>query len=218
MNYKHFSEIYTDETAFLREKLQFLFDKSFEEQDESRLRNQYKLLRRLDFNCNPEFSPEAVNISLLCDSITSAFDIFASDNGKSFIYCGNSTCSVYGNHRLVTKAILNLLSNAYLYGNNSLVTTKTIEAGNYIKIEIINGGELGALSHDKNGLSYVRRICRLLEGHFFIESKQDSVKAIMMLQKCDKFTSPYPEGYTFAELLSDRLSPLYVEIFGMEYH
>lgn len=218
MNYKHFSEVYTGEREFTREKLQFFFDKSFENQDENGLRNQYKALRQLGFNCDFEFLPEIVDVSSLCENITSAFDVFASNNGKSLIYCGNRTCSIYGNYRLIAKAILNLLSNAYLYGTNSLVTVKTIEDENFVKIETRSEGSFPFNASDGNGLTFVRKVCNISDGHFFIESNRDFSKAVMCFRKTDsKRNSPESE-YEFFNLLTNRLSPVYVEVFGMEYH
>ncbi len=217
MNYKHFSDIYTDESQFSREKLQFFFDKAFEQEDETRLRNHYRALRNLDFSSHLDFLPQTINISSLCENITTAFDVFSSNTGKNFIYCGNPTHSVYGNYRLISKAFLNLLSNAYLYGTDSLVTIKTIEEKDFIKVEVQNGGIFNEKHPDRNGLSFVRRVCKSMNGHFFIETDSDYVKAIMFLKKSENNHLAILENYSFTEFLTDRLSPVYVEVFGMEY-
>lgn len=218
MNYRHFSEIYTGDREFTREKLQFFFDKSFENQDENGLRRQYKALRQLGFNCDFEIVPENVDISLLCENITSAFDVFASQNGKNFIYCGNSTCCVYGNHHLMAKAFLNLLSNAYLYSTNSLVTIKTIESKNVVKVEVQSEGIFPFNTPDGNGLTFVRKVCNISDGHFFIESNHNFSKAVMCFRKTDSQNVFSDTEYDFFNLLTNRLSPVYVEVFGMEYH
>ena len=218
MNYKHFSKVYTDESQFSREKLQFFFDKAIEQEDETYLRNHYRALRDLDFSSDLDFPPQSINISYLCENITSAFDVFSYHTGKSFIYCGNTTHSVYGNHRLISKAFLNLLSNAYLYGTNSLVTVKTIEEKDFIKVEVQNSGIFNEKHSNRNGLSFVRRVCKSMNGHFFIETDSDYVKAIMFLKKSENNHVTTLENYSFTEFLTDRLSPVYVEVFGMEYH
>lgn len=218
MNYKHFSQVYTDESQFLREKLQLFFDKAFNQEDETKLRSYYKSLRELDFSTALDFSPEIIDISYLCENITSAFDVFASHNGKSFIYCGNPTCFVYGNHRFIAKALLNLLSNAYLYATNSLVTVKTIESQDFVKIEVQSGGIFPLNNIDKKGLTFVRKICNALNGRFLIESRHNSTNAIMCFKKGSHLPDKRYEQYNFSNLLSNRLSPVYVEIFGMSYH
>ena len=218
MNYKHLSQIYTDEKQFTREKLQFFFDKAFLQKDEMGLRNYYKALRNLDFSRCLDFSPETVNISTLCEDITTAFDVFASYYGKNFIYCGNATHSVYGNHHLISKAILNLLSNAYLYSTNSLVTVKTIDEADFVRVEIQNSGIYTESTHNGRGLSFVRKVCQSMNGRFFIETDLNFVKAIIFLRRAD-FTTPHPQNnHNFSDFITDRLSPVYIEVFGMEYH
>lgn len=218
MNYKYFSQVYTDEMAFTREKLQFFFDQSFKNQDENRLRSQYKNLRQLDFDCEFDFDPENVDISSLCENITSAFDVFASQNGKNYIYCGNPTGCICGNYRLIAKTFLNLLSNAYLYGKGSLVTAKTIENLNFVKVEVQNEGPFPLGTPDGKGLTYVRKVCNKLNGNFLIESNYAYSKAVLCFKKSDFQGASHNDKYDFINLLTDRLSPVYVELFGMEYH
>ena len=121
MNYKNFSAIYTDENQFLREKMQYFFDKSFRENDESHLRNLYISLRQLELCENLHRTMEEIELTSLAESITVACDVLASTSGINFIFCGDEPCYVRGNRRLISKALLNLLSNAYLYGKENLV-------------------------------------------------------------------------------------------------
>lgn len=50
---------------------------------------------------------------------------------------------------------------------------------------------------------------------FFIESDRFSVTAVMILKKTSQIGDPLQIS-DFFELLNDRLSPVYVEFFGME--
>lgn len=218
MNYNHFSKLYTDESQFSREKLQFFFDKAFLETDENSLRNQYKALRDLEFSSPTDYIPETVEISSLCENLTSAFDVFASTSGINFIYCGNKTSAVQGSYRLIAKAFLNLLSNAYLYGNTNLVTVKTLETQNYIRVEVQSGGVFSFNTFFDKGLSFVQQTCSCMDGQFLIESEKDSSKAIMCFKKSIYPRTSLDTRYEFFNLLSDRLSPVYIEIFGMSYH
>ena len=183
MNYKHFSDIYTGEREFQREKMQFFFDKSFRDKDENLLRNQYVSLRQLEFLDDLTFEPECVDLSSLTENITVACDILSSESGVSFIYIGNSPCYVIGNSRLITKALLNLLSNAYLYGRENLVIVKTVEQGNCCGIEVLSGGSFSEDNKTGNGLSFVRNICNKMQGNFFIEQTLSHTKAIMLFPK-----------------------------------
>lgn len=218
MNYKHFSDIYTGEREFLREKMQFFFDKSFRDKDENLLRNQYVSLRQLGFLDDLTFEPECVELSSLAENITVACDILSSESGISFIYCGDSPCFVMGNSRLITKALLNLLSNAYLYGKEKLITVKTVEQGNCFGIEVLSGGSFSENHKTGNGLSFVRKICNKMNGNFFIEQTLSHTKAIMLFPKSDINKNSTRESADILSLVYNRLSPVCVEMFGMEYH
>ncbi len=200
-----------------RENLQELFDASFVKNDLKTLRTNYQTLRKLELNVPLDFSLENLDISFLVENLTIACDIICAENGTSFIYCGDSTSPARANQKLITKAILNLLSNAFLYGHGNLITVKTIEKLDFVQIEIQNSGCLKNNFNFSDGLKYVQKICNSLNGHFFMCTDLLSVKSIMIIPKSNNFkdiaTTP-----DFCEILSDRLSPVYVEFFGTEYH
>ncbi len=219
MNYKYFSEVYTNETQFLREKMQYFFDKSLYEKNEHMLRRQYIALRRLQFTEELVFTPEYVNLSALAESITNACDILSFPLGINFIYCGNDNCYTVGSSRLIGKALLNLLSNAYLYGNKNLITIKTITTRNHSKIEVLSGGIFHKTNYNGKGLDLVRKICNKNNGKFFIEQNSSYTKAIMVFEKISSIPFNYSEReFDISTLICDRLSPVCVEMFGMEYH
>ena len=218
MNYKLFSDIYTGEREFQCEKMQFLFDKSFRDKDEALLRNQYIALRRLQFMNDMTFEPECVDLSVLTESITIACDILSTESGVSFIYCGEKPCLVNGNSRLITKALLNLLSNAYLYGKEKLITVKTVESGNYYGVEVLNSGCFSESRKAGNGLSFVRSACKKMNGNFFIEQSLSRTKAVMLFPKSASEAVDTNEDDDVFSLVYNRLSPVCVEMFGMEYH
>lgn len=199
-----------------RENLQNLFDRAFLVGDKGNLRENYKALRHLEFSESLEKVNERINLSALAENLTTACDILVSDTGVSFVFCGNDTCHIYGNGRALTKAILNLLSNAYLHGKGNLITVKTIENAEYTKIEVKNEGNFYCIDYGK-GLSLVRRNCTESGGAFFVKTDLFTTTAVMIIKKvpannCKDFYVP-----DFYEYLSDRLSPVYVEMFGMEY-
>lgn len=212
MNYGEFE---AHRRAHTRENLQNLFDRAFLSGDSSDLRENYRALRELELNKFTETAYECVNISALAESLTIACDILTADTGVNFIFCGNNTSPVYGNGRLITKAILNLLSNAYLHGKGRLITVKAVEKSNIVEIHIKNEGRFHCKKYGK-GLNFVHKTCTLY-GNFFIETDFYSTNAVVLIKKvsaknCKDFYVP-----DFCEYLSDRLSPVYVEMFGMEY-
>ncbi len=219
MKYKCFCEIYTNENQFLREKMQYFFDKSLHEKNEHLLRHQYIALRRLQFTEEIFFSPEYVNLSKLVENTTNACDILSFPLGVNFIYCGNDNCYTQGDSKLIGKALLNLLSNAYLYGNKNLITTKTITTQNHSKIEVLSSGIFQKTNCNGKGLEFVRKICKKHNGNFFIEQSLSHTKAIMVFEKANNIPCNHKEeAFDTYSLINDKLSPVCVEMFGMEYH
>ncbi len=200
----------------VRENLQNLFDRAFLLGDKVNLREHYRALRNIELSRHIEKTNECINISALAENLTTACDILVSETGISFVFCGNDVSLAYGNGEAFTKAILNLLSNAYLHGKGNLITVKAIENDEYIKIEVKNEGTYKAKNFT-DGLMLVHRICTEFGGAFFIETDLFTTTAVMHIRKapannCKDFYVP-----DFCEYLNDRLSPVYVEMFGMEY-
>lgn len=205
-NYNNFTE---------RENLQELFDKSFIKNDLKSLRTNYQTLRKLELKSPLDCAFENVDISSLVENISLACDIICTGDGTSFIYCGNTTPLARANQKILTKAILNLLSNAFLYGQGNLITVKTIEKRDFISIEIQNAGWLTSNFKFGDGLKYVHNICKNLNGRFFISTDLLSVKTVMLIPKSLSFKDVV-RNPDFCELLGDRLSPVYVEFFGIK--
>ena len=60
----------------------------------------------------------------------------------------------------------------------------------------------------------INNICQNLNGRFFISTDLLSVKAVMLIPKSHNFKD-IATTLDFCELLSDRLSPVYIEFFGI---
>lgn len=198
-----------------REQLQLKFDQCFLNGDKKDLREQYKTLRQIELNQNIDYDNDIIDISSLTQSISVACDILVSETGVSVIYCGNKTSPAFCNQRYFTKALLNLISNAYLYGCEKLITIKTIEMSDFIQVEVQSGGAFINSTTGK-GLRFVRNICKNANGRFFIEQTPTHTRAVMILEKVRNYKDL--NNVDFYSLINDRLSPVYVELFGMEYH
>ena len=115
--------------------------------------------------------------------------------------------------------LLNLLSNAYLYGNGNLVTVKTVETNEVTRLEVLSGGNFTNSNKIGKGLSFVHQVCKKMQGNFLIEQSISHTKAIMIFQNSNSRLNFIPTQQTdVLSLVSDRLSPACVEMFGMEYH
>ena len=198
-----------------RELLQDLFDDSFLKTDEIGLRSHYKALRKIEMTSPLNLNLEVLDTSSLVENITLACDVICTDTRANFVYCGNDTSFINGNSKVITKSVLALLSNAFIYGRGNLITVKTIEKQNYVSIEIQNAGMLSQDFKFGDGLKYVNKVCKALNGHFFISTGLLSVKAVMLIPKA-KNSSEIATTPHFCDFLSDRLSPVYVEFFGIE--
>lgn len=208
-------DMFFNEQTKQRDKLQELFDISFQENDKIKMREYYKRLRRLELESDTAGTKKLVDVSSLVENITIACDVLTSDVGVNFLFCGNKTSCITANEKSLTKAVLNLLSNAYLYGKESLVTVKVIEKDGFIRIEVQSGGTF--VFRNGRGLEYVRKVCREHNGRLFIESDLLYSKVMMIFERsetvCDRC-----ECVSFYDLIKDRLSPVYIELFGMEYN
>ena len=149
------------------------------------------------------------------ENITNACDIFCTDYNKNFIFCGDEKCIIKGNQRLITKAVLNLLSNAFIYGRGSLITTKTFSKNGFVHIEIQSGGSLSHEFKFKKGLSFIKRVCECHNGYFFIKTSNLCTSAIMLIPELRVYKEKLSTPDTL-DFLTDRLSPFYVEFFGQK--
>lgn len=208
-------DVFFNEETKQRDKLQELFDISFQENDKLKMREYYKSLRRLELDSDTRGLKKLVDISSLVENITIACDVLTSDVGVNFLFCGNKTSCIMANEKSVTKAVLNLLSNAYLYGKESLVIVKVIEKDSFIRVEVQSGG--GFAFKNGKGLQYVRKVCRENNGRLFIESDLLYSRVIMIFESAETVCEQ-GEGVSFYDLIRDRLSPVYIELFGMEYN
>lgn len=198
-----------------RDILQNNFDKAFSEMDKNSLRLYYQNLRNLELDSETPIVCESVCLSSLVENITIACDIICADCNTNFIYCGNDTSLSKADTKLITKSVLNLLSNAFLYGKSELITVKTIEKSEFISIEIQSAGALPENFSFGKGLSFVENVCKSLNGHFFIETTLLSTRAVMLLPKSRDYKNIAQVPY-FCDLLNDRLSPIYIEFFGIK--
>lgn len=200
-----------------RENLQTLFDRSFLDGNKHSLREQYKALRRLELNSPLNFSCKPTSISYIAENITIACDILLTETDTSFVFCGNETQPVLSCPRFTAKALLNLISNAYLYSTERLITVKTVDIGSFVKAEVQSGGHFTSDFRYGKGLSFVNQVCLKSKGNFFIEQSDYHWRAIMIFPKADSLKAS-DENCDFYELITNRLSPVYIELFGMEYH
>ena len=200
----------------IRDDLQNMFSKAFFENDLDTLKIAYKTLRNFERENTKDKCLKLCDIGNFVEGLTVGTDIITEPFFKSFIYCGNEIPNIICNISMVENAILNLFSNAYLYGKGRLVTVKTIDRTNFIDICVTSGGAFNFKHNMCSGLDFIRKVCDFHKGHFLIESNSLYSNAHILLPKEFDYANQKEPLKITDDIILDRLSPLYVELFGME--
>ncbi|MCH5171065.1 MAG: hypothetical protein J1F24_07245 [Oscillospiraceae bacterium] len=194
----------------IREELQENFSSALLEDDVLFLHTLYSKLRKLNRNTlNTE--TECVDLSDLSENICIASDILLRESGKTVVYCGNETSPVFSNRQVLTKAILEAIGNACIFGKGSLVTLKTCEHKNFVSAEIQSMGEF--LNNHGEGLNFIRNAVKTFDGEMFTVSSRGYSSLVLTLKKSNNI-KPL-ENRSFIDLVSDRLSPVFIELYGI---
>lgn len=194
----------------LREELNENFSSALLDGDIYFLHTLYSKLRKL--NRNTIFAEtECVDLSDLAENICIASDIILRESGKTVVFCGNETSPVFSNRQILTKAVLEAVGNACVFGEGSLITVKTREHKNFVSSEIQSAGRFSFC--DGEGLRFIRNAVRQFGGEMFTVCGKEFSSVVMTFEKADKI-NPLPNK-SFIDLVSDRLSPVFVELYGM---
>lgn len=197
-------------TEFLRDELQDKFNLAFENEDVSSLCEFYGKLRRLNRNIE-YFETESVDLSDLAENICLSSDILLRESGKSIIFCGNSVSFIFGNRQILTKAILEAISNACIYGKSSLTTLKTREFNDFVILEIQSMGPFNSFCGC--GINFMRKAVKKMGGDILFLSQKEYSSVVFRFQKSGNIRPL--ENRSFIDLVSDRLSPVYIELYGV---
>ncbi|MDE5994957.1 MAG: hypothetical protein K2G60_05530 [Oscillospiraceae bacterium] len=194
----------------IREELHENFSSALFDDDILFLHTLYSKLRRLNRKLlNTE--TECVDLSDLSENICIAADILLRESGKTVVFCGNDTSPVFGNRQILTKAILEAIGNACIFGKGSLVTLKTQEHKHFVSAEIQN---LGGFSFGGGeGLRFIRNAVKQFDGEMFTVCTHGYSSVVLTFKKSDNIRPL--ENRSFIDLVSDRLSPVYIELYGM---
>lgn len=194
----------------IREELQENFSSALLDNDILFLHTLYSKLRKLNRNIiNAE--TECVDLSDLSENICIASDILLRESGKTVVFCGNDTSPVFGNRQILTKAILEAIGNACIFGKGSLVTLKTQEHKHFVSAEIQSSGKFSFSGGE--GLGFIRNAVKQFDGEMFTVSGKDFSSVVLTFKKSNNIRPL--ENRSFIDLVSDRLSPVYIELYGI---
>lgn len=196
----------------IREELQENFSSALLDDDILFLHTLYSKLRKLNRNAlNAE--TECVDLSDLSENICIAADILLRESGKTVVFCGNETSPVFGNRQILTKAILEAIGNACIFGKGSLITLKTREHKNFVSAEIQNMGNF-SFGNEGEGLGFIRRAVKRFDGEMFTVSANGYSSVVLTFKKSNSIRPL--ENRSFIDLVSDRLSPVFIELYGVQ--
>lgn len=194
----------------LREELHENFSSALLQDDFLFLHKLYSRLKILNRNIiNAE--TECVDLSDLAENICIASDIILRESGKTVVFCGNDTSPVFSNRQILTKAVLEALGGACVFGKGSLVTVKTQEHKDFVSAEIQGAGRFSFC--DSEGLEFIRKAVKRFDGETVTVLSKDSSSMVMTFKKSGNILPL--ENKSFIDLVSDRLSPVFIELYGL---
>lgn len=194
----------------LREELHENFTSALMQDDILFLHTLYSKLRRLNRNII-DAETECVDLSDLAENICIASDIILRESGKTVVFCGNDTSPIFSNRQILTKAILEAVGNACVFGEGSLITVKTREHRDFASAEIQGSGSFSLC--DAEGLRFIRNAVKRFDGEVFTVIGKEVSSVVMTFKKAGKITPM--SNKSFIDLVSDRLSPVFIELYGM---
>lgn len=194
----------------LREELNENFSSAIIDGDISSLQTLYSKLKKLNRNIKAS-ETECVDLSDLAENICIAADIILRDSGKTVVFCGNDVSPVFSNRQILTKAVLEAVGNACIHGESPLVTVKTQERKRFVTAEIQCMGNF--LPQNSESLEFIKNAVKKFDGEALTVYGKEFSSVVMTFKKANKI-NPMPNK-NFIELVSDRLSPVFVELYGM---
>lgn len=194
----------------LREELHENFSSALLGDDFLSLHTLYSRLKQLNRNIK-NFETECVDLSELAENICIASDIILRESGKTVVFCGNDVSPVFSNRQILTKAVLEAVGVVCIFGKGSLITVKTCEHKNFVTAEIQGAGTFSF--YDTDGLRFIRNAVRQFGGEMFTVLGKDCSCMVMTFEKADQI-NPLPNK-SFIDLVSDRLSPVFIELYGL---
>ncbi len=194
----------------LREELHENFSSALLEDDISFLHTLYSKLKKLNRSIL-DAETECVDLSDLSENICIASDILLRDSGKTVVFCGNDTSPVFGNRQILTKAVLEAVSGACVLGKGSLITVKTCEHSDFVTVEIQGGGRF--LFNGGEGADFIRNAVKRFGGETVTVSGREYSSVVMAFKKSANLRPL--ENRSFIDLVTDRLSPVFIELYGL---
>lgn len=225
---QHLLEEQDTPESVLRDRFQTYFDKisaaqsdgAAEVSQSDAFQKGLTLLRRYYNRELPEKDavPVVLDLADLCETLSFCCDLLCGARGKRIFCSSTSPITAVCTPRALSWAFLNLLSNAVLYSTGKYIFVFVQETEKNIVLRVSNEGTFSrtqfeaAIEKQGSGLWFVEHVARahgggllcILEPHY-------TTLALTIPKKCPD-GCPLCPPESFADLLSDRLSPVYTAL------
>lgn len=160
-------------------------------------------------------APVALDIAELCETLSFCCDLLCGAREKRIFCSADAPVPAVCSPRALSWALLNLLSNAVLYSTGKYIFVFVQETENNIVLRVSNEGAFSRAQFEKavgtkgGGLWFAERAARAHGGALLCLLEPNyTTLALTIPQKCPD-VYPLCPLESFADLLSDRLSPVY---------
>ncbi len=209
----------------IREKLQRLFDEillSECENREEKLSAAFTLLRKTD---NLDF-PKApckyrINLSTLTANLVFCCDIVLCESKKRLIFLSDENeIYISADPKIVTRAILNAISNAVGYSHGGFISVSLYSVGENAALSFENSGDFNISEYLRSldgtgGLSFISKTARLYNGCMLMCSDNGKTSLLFSFPVSDAPNTPEYRTPETDELLFDRLGAVYEALYRL---
>lgn len=158
------------------------------------------------------------NISKICDSITFSADLLLSEWQKRVRFFCDEEIFVKCSEKWLVWSILSLISNAVIYSTKKDITVKVSQNDVFAFVSVSNFGKCNLEEIAKNivvkgkSLNSVDHFIKSAGGKMLFCCDGEQTKVVLKLPKYLGEDIMSYKSHDFSELLSDRLSPVYVAL------
>lgn len=209
----------------IRDKLQRVFDSILFcecENREEKLSAAFTLLRKTDNLDFPKTPCEyKINLSTLTENLVFCCDAVLCESGKRIIFLSDENdIYISADPKVITRAILNAVSNAVGYSDGDYIAVTLAEVGENAVISFENPGDFDIQRYLRSldgtgGLSFISKTARLYNGCMLMCSGGGRTTFLFSLPA--NGTAGMPEYRTpdIDELLFDRLGAVYEALYRL---
>lgn len=212
----------------IRESLQEVFNRILFSECESRekkLKAAFSLLSKVDNLDFPERTCEyKINISLLAETLVFCCDAVLCEDGRRVIFLsGSDDIYIKADPKIVTRAILNAVSNAVGYSDGDCAAVILEKVGESAVLTFQSSGDFAVSNYLRSlggtgGLSFISKVVRHYGGCMLMRSDGGRTSFVFSLPAYNAHGLPEYEVPQADELLFDRLGAIYEALYRLTFN